>query len=141
MAVTNTPVSTLADRWASNLAASGPKVTAGVDAVTVAPGVAAARNKAGYVSGVQRSQTIWARNVAAVPLGTWQTMMKTKGITRMATGANKAKTKFANVLTKIMATERSIVGSLPPRGATAANIQRAVTFMTKMAAAKGSFTA
>lgn len=141
MAVTNVDPATIATRWATNLAGSGAKVTAGVQAVTVAPGQAAARQKAQYVAGVQAAATRWARNVAAVPLATWQDMMTSKGIPRMGTGAQKAKTKFAAVIAKIMSTERTIVGSLPPRGSTQANIQRAVQFMTQMAAAKGSFTA
>ena len=141
MAVTTVDPQTIATRWATNLAGAGAKVTAGVSAVTVAPGVAAARQKAVYVANVQAAATRWARNVAAVPLSTWQDMMTSKGIPRMATGAQKAKTKFATVITKILATERTIVSGLPPRGTTQANIQRAVQFMTQMAAAKGSFTA
>lgn len=140
MAVTNVPVSTLADRWATAMGASGAKVQAGVQAVTVSPGTAAARQKATYVQNVTAAATRWARNVAAVSLTTWQNDMITKGIPRIGTGATAAKTKFATTLGKILDAERSIVSSLPARGSTQANINRAVAFMTAMAAKKGTFT-
>ncbi len=140
MAVTNVPVATLAERWATNMGASGAKVQAGVQALTVAPGQAAARQKAVYVANVTAAQTRWARNVAAVTLPEWQQDMINKGIPRIATGAAAAKTKFAATLTKIMTAERQLVASLPARGSTQANIQRAVAFMTAMAQKKGTFT-
>lgn len=140
MAVTNVPVSTLAERWATNMGSAGGKIQAGVQAVTVSPGQAAARQKAVYVANVTTAATRWARNVAAVPLATWQNAMVTKGVPRVATGASAAKTKFAATLSKIMDAERSIVSSLPARGGTQANIQRAVSFMTAMAAKKGQFS-
>lgn len=140
MAVTNVPVSTLAERWATGMGGSAAKVQAGVQAVTVAPGQAAARQKATYVQNVTAAATRWARNTAAVPLADWQAAMVNKGVPRMGTGAAAAKTKFANILGKILDAERSIVSSLPARGSTQANIQRAVSFMTAMAAKKGTFT-
>lgn len=140
MAVTNVPVATLAQRWATNMGAAGAKMQAGAQALTVAPGQAAARQKAVWIQNVTAAQTRWARNVAAVTLPEWQNDFVTKGIPRVASGAEAAKTKFAATLTKIMTAERQIVASLPARGNTNANIQRAVAFMTAMAQKRGTFT-
>lgn len=139
MAVTNVPIATIAQRWATNMAGAGAKMQAGAQALTVAPGQAAARQKAVWVQNVSAAQTRWARNVAAVTLPEWQTDFITKGIPRVATGAEAAKTKFATVLTRIMSAERQIVASLPARGSTQANIQRAVAFMTAMSQKRGTF--
>lgn len=140
MAVTNVPAATLAQKWVTGMQGAGTKVTAGVEAVTVAPGQAAARAATTWLANTTASKARYQKNVAAVPLATWQSAMVTKGIPRMGTGATAAKAKFAATLTKIITKERSLVASLPARGSTTANIQRAVSFMQGMHAAKGTFT-
>lgn len=140
MAVTSEDPGTIAQRWASGMAGASAKVQAGVAAVTVAPGQRAAASQALYLANVQANAQKWAKNTAAVPLSTWQTRMNTKGIPRMGTGATAAQGDFATVMGKILAAERTIVGALPPRGTVQQNIQRSVTFMTKMNAQRGNFT-
>src|SRR5487761_725868 len=70
----------IAANWASRLGASTQKITDGVQAVTVAPGQAAARQKAAWVANVAAAQDKWASRTAAVPLSTWQNDMINKGI-------------------------------------------------------------
>ena len=141
MAVTTVDAATLATKWATNLGAAQSKIQAGVEAVTVSPGVAAARNQQGYIAGVQANVGKWARNVQSVTLQDWQTAVINKGLIRVGPGAQAAEPKFATVLGKILVYERQLIGQLPQRGDTAANINRAVAWMQGMAKGRGSFTA
>lgn len=132
MAVTSQTPDQIAANWAARLGQSTDKITAGVDAVKVPPGQAAARNKTGYVNGVNASADKWARNVAAVGLADWQDAMKTKGAPRIATGAQAAQSKFAGFMAKLLPFQQNLVNSLPARGGLDANINRAVAFMRGM---------
>ena len=55
-----------AQKWASAMAGASASYTAGVQAVTVAPGQKAAAAQANYLAGVQNKVGEWATNVAAV---------------------------------------------------------------------------
>ena len=54
--------------------------------------------------------------MAAVTTAQWQQAFITKGVPRVATGAQAAQSTFATTLGKIIEAEKSIVPSLPPRG-------------------------
>lgn len=123
----------IAARWAQNLGAAGQKITEGVQAVTVAPGVSAARQKGAYVQGVNASQDKWAARVAAVPLSEWQQAMTGKGAQRIGTGATAATGKFATFMGKLLPYIDSQRGALPPRGDLGANIARMTQFVQGMA--------
>lgn len=126
----------IAQDWATKLGASTSKITAGVQSVTVAPGQAAARQKAAWVNNTQASADKWARNTAAVPLSSWQDAMVNKGAARIGQGATAAVPKMASFMQQLLPFVDNTVASLPPRGDLNANINRAVTFMTKMSAFK-----
>jgi hypothetical protein len=91
---------TVATLWANRLQASQTEIAAGVNAVTEAPGVRAARNQAGYLAGVQNSVAKWARNTSAVTLSDWQQSMINKGIPRVGPGAQAAIPKMTAFMSK-----------------------------------------
>src|SRR5439155_1145196 len=94
--------STAAARWAQGLAGAGAKIEEGIRAVTVAPGQAAARQKAAYVANVSASADKWAKNVAGVSIGDWQAAAITKGIPRIAGGAQAAQPAFEQFLNRLL---------------------------------------
>jgi len=139
MAVTNVPAATLAQTWATNLAAAGPRMQAGAQAVQTAPGQLAAAQKSVWISNTTAAQDLWAQKVAAVPLQAWQAAYVNKGIPRVATGAQASQARFATVLGEIINNERTIVASLPARGTLDQNIARSAAFARAMAATRGTY--
>jgi hypothetical protein len=95
------PVS-VATKWHTNFSASGPSITAGVNAVTVAPGVKAAAKKALWLAKVTQSVDKWARNVSAVSLQSWQQAMLTTGLQRLQTGATTGEPKVQTFMTQFL---------------------------------------
>jgi hypothetical protein len=126
--------SAVATKWATNLgnAASDGSIQAGVTAVTVAPGQAAARQKTVWVANVTASANKWATNTAAVSLSSWQNDMVTKGLPRIATGATAATSKMTNFFNALLPQIASIQSSLPARGNFQQNLQRSTAFITAM---------
>lgn len=92
----------VAQKWAGNLAGSTESIRAGVQAVTTAPGQAAARQKAAYLARVQARADHWADRVARVTLGEWQDATLTKGIPRIASGAQAAQPKMATFMAEFL---------------------------------------
>lgn len=90
----------VADLWASHLGSAGPQITAGVNAVTKSPGASAAAAADKWLMNVQAARDKFIRNTNAVTLADWQTAMITKGIPRVATGANAAKPKMVAFMTQ-----------------------------------------
>lgn len=87
-----------AAKWASRLSGATQDITTGVQGVTEAPGIAAARSKALWLQQVTASADKWARRVSAVSLTDWQTSMIQKGIPRIASGAQAAVPKMTAFL-------------------------------------------
>lgn len=127
-----TPDQIAAD-WASRLGQSTQKITDGVNAVTVAPGQAAARQVDVWVQNTTASRDKWRANVASVSLGEWQQAMIQKGAQRIGQGATAAVPKFASFMGQLLPHIDRVKGSLPPRGNLDANINRMVTFSRGMA--------
>lgn len=124
---------TVAANWAQRLGASTQKITDGINSVQTAPGQAAARQKAVWAQNVASAQDKWASRVASVTLSDWQQAAITKGVARIGPGATAAQPKMQAFMTQLLPKVASVVGSLPPRGTTDQNIQRAVAFMQGMA--------
>jgi hypothetical protein len=118
--------------WAAGLANASQKITDGVNGVTVAPGQLAARQVAVYTQNVAASAPKWAKNVAAVPLATWQQDVITKGIPRIATGAAAAQPKFSAFMGKLLPFIASQKSSLPPRGTFDQNLARMAAWARAM---------
>lgn len=123
----------VAQKWVTNLSAATQAITDGVNSVTTAPGQAAARQKAVYVNNVQASANKWATRVAAVTLPDWQQSMITKGIPRVASGAQSAQPKMQAFMSKLLPYVSAGVGSLPARGDINANIARMTAWVQYMA--------
>lgn len=122
----------VAQKWVTSMQSASQAIKDGVQAVTIAPGQAAARQKNVYVNNVAASADKWARNVASVSLGEWQDAMINKGAARVGTGASAAQSKMANAMTQLLPKIDSIVAALPPRGDLGANISRMTQFVTQM---------
>lgn len=128
----------VATDWASRLAASTTKIKAGVARVQTSPGALAARQKTVWAANVAAAKTKWASRLAALPLSTWQQDMNTKGIPRIASGAQAAQTKFANVMSQLLPYIDRTVASLPARGSLEQNIARSAAFIRGMSQFKMS---
>ena len=125
-----------AARWSAGMNAAGPNITAGVNAVTVAPGQAAAAQQALMLQNLTAAITSgkWAKNVAAVSLSSWQKSMTTKGVSNIAAGVSAAASnKIPQWTTMLNNVAQAVDGlSSTPRGNLQQNIARAVNFMTTM---------
>lgn len=126
----------IAQDWAARLAASGDKITRGVQGVTTAPGQAAARQKAVYVQNVQSAADKWAQRVSSVSTGDWQQATIAKGIPRIASGATAAQPKFAQFMGQLLPHIEAGRSSLPARGNLEQNIARMGAFTRHMAGFK-----
>lgn len=124
--------SDIATRWANNLGASTSRIQAGVQAVSVAPGVAAARQKQVWVQNVASAADKWASKVSNVSLADWQNATVQKGIPRIASGAQAATSKFENFMTKLIPFINSGLSSLPARGNLDQNIARSTAWIRHM---------
>lgn len=123
----------IAQKWATNLAGATETIKAGIQAVSVAPGQAAARQAQAYIQGVQAAQQKWQRNVSAVSLAEWQQATIDKGVNRIATGAQAAQPKMQSFLVKLLPYQQNLKGSLPARGGLEANIARMDAWVRGMA--------
>lgn len=121
-----------AQDWVAGLSAKTAKIQANAQAVTVAPGQAAARNAQAYLAGVQANYDKWRRNVAAVSLAEWQTAFVQKGVPRIAPGAQAAQAKFAQFMGQLLPYVERGRGQLPQRGSFEQNVQRATAWMQYM---------
>ena len=122
-----------AQNWAQRLAGSTDRITRGVQGVTVAPGQAAARQKAVWAQNVAASQDKWASRVGSVSLPDWQQSMTTKGIQRVAGGATAAQPKMAAFMSQLLPHIQSGLGALPARGNLDQNIGRMTAWTRHMA--------
>lgn len=122
-----------AQAWAQRLAGSTDRITRGVQAVTTAPGQAAARQKQVWAQNVAASQDKWASRVAAVPLADWQQAMVQKGVSRVAGGAQAAQPKMEQFMSQLLPYINSGLSSLPARGNLDQNIGRMTAWARHMA--------
>jgi len=134
MAATNPQ--TVAQNWANRLAGSTQKITDGINSVSVAPGQAAARQKTVWVQNVTASADKWARNVQGVSLADWQQATISKGVGRIASGAQAAIPKMESFMGRLLPYVASGKAKLPARGDINANKSRMNAWFDHMAAFK-----
>ena len=84
-----------AEKWARRLSAATEDIRAGVERVSEAPGVAAARKRSKWEAGLRDSGDKWERNTRAVTLEEWKDKTLNVGLNRVAQGAqaNQGKTQ------------------------------------------------
>lgn len=118
----------VAAKWAQNLGASTQYITAGVNAVTEAPGQKAARQVDAWIQGVQASRAKWQSRVASVSLSEWQQAMINKGVPRVASGAQAAQPKMAAFLNEFLPFQERVTAQVRsmPKGGLEAGINRAI---------------
>lgn len=80
-------------KWVSNLGAATERMTAGAQAVTKAPGVAAAAAADKWLQRVTAAKAKFATNVSRVSLQDWQASYVNIGIPRVAQGAQAKQAK------------------------------------------------
>lgn len=122
-----------AAKWSQNLGAATARYTAGVQAVTNAPGAAAAAAADRWIAGVQASQQKFITRSQAVSLQQWQQAAVNKGAQRLASGASAAEPKMQSVFTSLFPFIAQAVASLPARGTLDQNIARSAAFQRAMA--------
>lgn len=118
----------VAQNWANNLSAATQKITQGVQAVTVAPTQLAAQQASAYLAGVQQavSSNRWQNSLQAVSLSQWQAATVSKGVPRIATGAQAAVPKMTSFMQQLLPYVSQLQQSLQstPRGSLEQNIAR-----------------
>lgn len=123
--------------WAAGLSGATERIRRGINKVTEAPGIAAGRESARYIAGVQAKQELWKRRVSAVSLEDWKKMAGEKGLARIAQGVTSAKPAQVIMAQKLLAeVDAAVVESNKiPKGDIEASVQRAAAFMRRMAKA------
>lgn len=92
----------VAQKWMTNFTASGASIQAGVQAVTVAPGVKAAAAKQKWLARTTAAVDKYAKNVSAVSLSDWQAAMLGKGLQRLQSGATAGQPKVAMFMNQFL---------------------------------------
>jgi hypothetical protein len=128
-----------AQAWVAGMQSAGPKYTAGVNAVKVAPGQSAAAAAPLWASQVAAAQQKFASNVAKVSLTDWQTAAINKGASRLGTGATAAQPKMATFMGKFLPTLNNVVNGLPAGGTYEQNKQRFLAYSDALHATAGSY--
>lgn len=106
------------EKHARRLKASEPDIRAGINRVSVAPGVEAAKKQDKLRTRLlaKIDDGTWGERVKAVSLEEWKSKATTKGIPRIASGIDGAKdkvTKFAQQLLPAVATAQAEVKNMP----------------------------
>jgi len=135
MPITVTPQQ-YADRWSQGLSQAGQKISDGIDAVTVAPSQTAIKNKAKMVANFTQAVNSgkWEQNLGKVSLQDWQTAMKTKGVPRIATGAQAANPKMAAFAARLLPFQQTLQNKVKgmPNMTLQDNIARMTAWVTGM---------
>lgn len=103
-------------KWVQRIGVAGDAMTAGVNAVTTAPGQLAAAQSQAWISKLQASQAKWKSRVASVSLQSWQQSMINIGIPRVAAGAQAKQgkyTAFANQFFPFLDTVTASTKAMP----------------------------
>lgn len=118
MAPVRTTPAEFAALWKQRLDASTDRIKAGVEKVTVAPGIAAAKAEDKFrlhiIEAIESGR--WAGEVSRVSLADWKTAMLDKGIPRIRAGTTAAvgeMEEFGSALFKHIETGQTAIDTLP----------------------------
>lgn len=100
MAVRGTAQS-ITEKWAQRTSGATQQVIEGVQRVTEAPGVKAARQRQVWLNNLQAKADKWENNVKAVTLQSWQAST-VQGAQRIAAGVNAKKGKMEGFLNEFL---------------------------------------
>ena len=92
-------------KWLTGMQNSSQAMQEGVNAVTVAPGTAAANARQKWVQAMtsQKVQDKWARNVAiGGSLENWRPAMLNYGVNRAVQGAQEKQAKYTTAITSVL---------------------------------------
>lgn len=101
MPLTATPQSAT-QKWLTNLSAAAPSMTAGAQAVQVAPGQSAAAAADKWLARVTASKQKFINNVSAVSLSQWQQAYINIGVPRVAQGAQAKQGKMQAFMSQFL---------------------------------------
>lgn len=125
-----------AEKWGRRLKGSTEDIRRGVDRVTEAPGVKAAKQadlmKQKLVESIDSGR--WQKAVSNVSLDEWKDKIKEKGIARIGAGVDAAASKQVAMAEKLLANvdaAREVVNRTP-RGTLEDNITRMTTWAREM---------
>lgn len=125
-----------ADKWRRRLGGATEDVRRGINRVTVAPGQQAAQAADAMLTNLTEavSSGRWANRVSSVSLQDWKTSALDKGIARIATGAQAAESKMAQVAQTLLPAVDAAANAARaiPKVTIEDSIQRAATFMREM---------
>ena len=130
---------TVAAKWARRLQQAGPDIQAGVEAVTVSPGILAAQQANVWLANLQASVGRWSDSMKNMQLDFWKNSMIQKGVSRITAGATSGQPKVQAFMQQWLQYESTVVANATQRGGLEQNIQRMVDVARGNAAAKGRF--
>ena len=125
-----------AEKWSRNLGASTEDIRRGVERVSVAPGQLAAdaqdRLVAAFTEAVRTGK--WATRVAGVSLQEWKQALLTKGLPRIAGGAQAATPKMQRFMADFLPFVDSVQAEVKsmPNMTLEDRIQRSVANMRRL---------
>lgn len=133
----------VASKWNSRANSATQDWVDGINSVTVSPGQMAAAQADTWLANLQASKPKWQAKLAAKSAQEWKSETIAKGQSRYGQGITAGQSKYQQAIAKVMAAEKNIVGSLPPRGSVENNIARSAAFQRAMhqAAASGQLSA
>lgn len=101
MPVRATPATATA-KWVQNLSAASDRMTAGANAVTKAPGAAAAAAADKWLQRVTQAKEKFRTNVGAVSLESWKQSYINIGVPRVAQGAQAKQGKMQDFMSQFL---------------------------------------
>lgn len=125
-----------AEKWARRLKGSTEDIRRGVEKVTVAPGIAAAKSAEKMLARLTEAvqSGMWANQVGAVSLDDWKTAFNVKGIGRIAAGVDAATPSQVVMATKLLKAvdESAAIANALPKVTLEDSINRMTTFVREM---------
>lgn len=125
-----------AEKWGRRLKGATEDIRRGIDRVTEAPGVKAARSKDLMIQKLMEAinDGTWEAQVSKVTLEEWKGKAKEKGISRIAQGVDGAETSQVAMAEKLLAAVDAAAAKANalPKGTLEDSINRMTTFVREM---------